>query len=157
MHRNLGVTAMVSLHEDGEMIAQTVHRLGYKTIRGSSTQGGKRAFHQMLKSLKKGAICTIMPDGPRGPRHSLKEGTIHLASRSEAYILPLTFSAKRYKKMRSWDKFLLWMPFSQLVAMYGKPITIPRNLSSEEVEQYKQQVQYAMIKLEEEADDYFRS
>ncbi len=154
MHRYQGIIPMVSLHDDGEMIARTVNRLGYPTIRGSSTRGGRNAFHQMLRQLRRGAICTIMPDGPKGPRHQLKEGTVHLASRSGAYILPLTFSAKSCIEARSWDKFLIWKPFARVVAMYGEPITIPRDLTEGETEQYRLKVQSRLIQLEEKADAF---
>lgn len=156
MHRNMGITPMVSLHDDGEMISQTVYRLGYLPIRGSSSKGGKKAFQEMLRTLKRGKICTIMPDGPRGPRHSLKHGTIHLASRSGAYILPLTFSSRPLIQARSWDRFVIWKPFAKSVMLYGEPITVPRNLSEEEVEKYRLYVQEQMIRLEEKADAYFR-
>ena len=54
--RNQGILPMVSQHRDGEMIAQTVERLGYKTIRGSSTRGGRQAYEEMLVALKNGVI-----------------------------------------------------------------------------------------------------
>ena len=108
----------------------------------------------MLRQLRTGAICTIMPDGPKGPRHTLKEGIIHLTSRSGACILPLTFSAKSCIEARSWDKFLIWKPFARVVAMYGAPIVIPRDLSEDEVSRYRLKVQNALIKIEEQADAF---
>ena len=128
-HRNLGICAMVSEHDDGEMIAQTIQRLGYTTVRGSSTRGGSKAFRQMLSRLKKGVIGAILPDGPNGPRYEVKLGALLLAQRSDAWLLPVTFSSNKPITLRSWDRFTFWWPFAKLRMAYGEPIRIPRNLS----------------------------
>ncbi|MEE4312359.1 MAG: lysophospholipid acyltransferase family protein [candidate division KSB1 bacterium] len=155
IHRNQGITAMVSLHDDGEMISQAVHRLGYKTVRGSSTRGGKEAFYKMLDVLKNGGECTIMPDGPRGPRHKLKPGALFLAQQSGAYILPLSFRCKHPVEFKSWDRFNLITPFSRSVAVYGEPIRVPRELSEQEIEFYTEKIEQGMIENEKRADAYF--
>lgn len=157
LHRKQGIIPMISLHEDGEMIARTVQRLGYGTIRGSSTRGGREAFHEMLAALKKGAVCAIMPDGPRGPRHYLKPGAIHLAHRSGALLVPVTFSCDRPILAKSWDRFMLWRPFARAVIFYGHPISVPPSLTDTELEQLRQRVEEQMIALERQADGYFRS
>lgn len=156
VHRRQGIIPMVSLHEDGEMIARTVERLGYRTIRGSSTHGGREAFHQMLAALSRGAICAIMPDGPRGPRHYLKPGAIRLAHRSGAYLLPVTFSCDRPIFARSWDRFMLWKPFAKSVLFYGPPLLVPPSLDEEELEELRRHVEQQMIAFERQADAYFR-
>ncbi|MBD3375594.1 DUF374 domain-containing protein [candidate division KSB1 bacterium] len=155
IHRNLGIVAMVSEHRDGEMIARTIKRLGYETVRGSSTRGGTKAFRQMLKELKKGKICTILPDGPRGPRHHFKLGAIVIAQRSGVPILPMTFAAKKSIRLKSWDRFMLWLPLSKVHFIYGCPITIPRDCSVEELEQYRVKVEQTMIELEQRAEKIF--
>lgn len=156
VHRGEGVTAMVSMHADGEMIAQTIHKLGYKTVRGSSTRGGNQAFHDMVNVLKNGGLGTIIPDGPRGPRHYLKPGTFYIAQQTGAYLLPITFSANRKIVFNSWDRFMLPLPFSKNVVIYGRPIDVPRELLPEQLEQLRIQFELDMIRLEKRADEYFR-
>ncbi|MGH7451219.1 MAG: lysophospholipid acyltransferase family protein, partial [bacterium] len=125
-HRYANIHAMVSLHADGEMIAQTLHRLGYRTIRGSNTRRAQRAVVEMIRALKQGKICAIMPDGPKGPRHVFKPGAISIAQKSGAYLLPLTFACSRpFVFKKSWDRFTLMLPFSKSVAIYGEPIAVP--------------------------------
>jgi len=156
IHRGEKIAAMVSLHDDGEMIAQTLHRLGYKTVRGSSTRGGKEAFYEMVDLLKKGGTGAIMPDGPRGPRHKLKSGALYLALQTDAYLLPFTFSSKRKIQFSSWDRFNLITPFSKAVAIYGKPIKVPKNLSKKDLVKFRQKVEQIMIQYERQADEYFK-
>ncbi|MBN1541461.1 lysophospholipid acyltransferase family protein [candidate division KSB1 bacterium] len=155
VHRGQDITAMVSEHRDGEMIARSIHRLGYRTVRGSSTRGGLRAFQQMAARLRKAEVCALMPDGPRGPRHRLKMGTVLMAQRSGCPILPMTFAAKWAVTLKTWDGFTLWLPFSKTCVLYGKPLYVPPQLSAEEMELWRQKIENALNRLEEEARAVF--
>ncbi|MBN1558849.1 lysophospholipid acyltransferase family protein [candidate division KSB1 bacterium] len=157
MHRRQNISAMVSEHGDGEIIAQTILRLGYRTVRGSSTRGGQRAFRDMLRQLKNGEHCTILPDGPTGPRQTLKMGAILLAQRSGANLLPITFAARKPIVLNSWDRFTLWWPFSKCTVLYGEPIKIPRALSPGDLEEQRLFVEQQLLALEKEADEVFRT
>ena len=64
-HRNRGVRTLVSNNRDGEIIARTVTRLGYGTVRGSSTRGGVRAIRDFFRDGT-GVGWLVTPDGPRG-------------------------------------------------------------------------------------------
>jgi hypothetical protein len=155
VHRYENNHAMVSLHADGEMIAQTLHRLGYRTIRGSSTRGGQRAMVEMIHALKQGKICAIMPDGPKGPRHVFKPGAIRIAQKSGAYLLPFTFACSRPFQFNSWDRFTIMLPFSTCVAIYGEPIAVPADLKDEAFENFRRMMERRMLELETFADSYF--
>jgi lysophospholipid acyltransferase (LPLAT)-like uncharacterized protein len=156
IHRREKICPMISLHSDGEMIAQTMYKLGYYPVRGSSTRGGKEAFHEMVKKINQGAAGAIIPDGPIGPRHQFKPGTLYLAQQTNAYLIPITFSADKKIVFKSWDKFVLPLPFSRIIMMYGKPIKLKKNASSRELVKIKADTEQQMIKLEQQADEYFR-
>ena len=49
--RGRGIVAMISRHSDGEMVSRLVEKLGYGTIRGSSTRGGTAATLEMLDTI----------------------------------------------------------------------------------------------------------
>jgi len=154
--RNRGIVAMVSEHGDGEVIAQAIIRLGYKTIRGSSTRGGSKALRAMIKKIKAGAECTILPDGPRGPRCELKMGALMLAQVSGACLLPVSASSQKPIFMNSWDRFTMWRPFSKSVVVFGEPIIIPRKLPPDELENWRLYVENKMKALDQEADEMVR-
>lgn len=155
-HRDENAYTMVSLHADGEMIAQTVQRLGYRTIRGSSTRGAQRAAAQMIRALKTGNVCAIMPDGPKGPRHVFKPGAITIAQKSGAYLLPFTFACSpAFCFKKSWDRFTLPLPFSKSIAIYGEPIPVPADLDGEAFEKFRLMVEGKMVELENYAESYF--
>ncbi|MEK7729015.1 MAG: lysophospholipid acyltransferase family protein [candidate division KSB1 bacterium] len=146
---------MVSEHRDGEMIAQTLHRLGYTTVRGSSTRGGKRAMLAIIRILKNGGSGGIMPDGPRGPRHVLKAGIVAIAQKSRAAILPTTFACSRAWRLKSWDQFIIPKPFSKTIALYGEPIYLPAETDDLEFEAKRQEVEQRMLDLEAAAEVLF--
>lgn len=125
-HRDEGIVPMVSLSRDGEMIARTVEKLGYRTVRGSSSRGGREAMRELAGILAApGTTGAIMPDGPRGPRHVLKPGVVQIARESGALIVPMSWGAARPIRFRSWDRFQVWRPFSRAVVLYGEPISCP--------------------------------
>ncbi len=157
LHRKQGISPIISLHGDGEMIARTVIRLGYKPVRGSSTRGGNKAFHDLVTILRNGGIGAVMPDGPRGPRHKFKPGALYLAQRSGAVLLPLTFACKRKIVFKSWDRFNLITPFSKAVVVYSKPVSVPPQCQPEELEQLRIQLEQQMIADEKFADNYFKT
>ncbi len=156
LHRNEGICAMVSLHRDGELIAQTIQRLGYTTVRGSSTRGGREAFNEMVRAIRAGANAAIIPDGPTGPRHQLKPGVLFIAQQTGAAILPLTFACDRYITFNSWDRFTLWKPFAKCVAVYGDPFYVPRTWTLRQVLRAGKELEQKMIEQEAFADALFR-
>lgn len=121
---------LISQHRDGVLIARTVESFGFHTIAGSTTRGGAAAFRAILKVLKGGGSVGITPDGPRGPRQRASAGTIDIARLSGAVIMPLAYSA-RGRLLKSWDRFLLPLPFSRGVFLWGEPMEIARDSDTE--------------------------
>jgi len=156
IHRGKKICPMISLHADGEMIAQTMYKLGYRPVRGSSTRGGKKAFHEMVNIVRHGTPGAIIPDGPKGPRHQFKPGTLYIAQQTESYLIPMTFAANRKIVFKSWDKFMLPLPFSKVIFLYEKPVKIPGKTSSQQLAKIRSDIENRMILLEKQADEYFR-
>lgn len=123
-HRRQNIYVMTSQSKDGEYISRTIHKFGFKTVRGSSTRGGNRAFVEMLGKLKRNMVVAITPDGPRGPANKVQPGVIYLSQKSGRPIVPLTYSVKRKKHLPSWDKFLVPFPFNKGVVITGAPMYI---------------------------------
>src|SRR5213075_3093746 len=73
-HRNERVVVLISEHGDGEIIARIAMRLGYETVRGSTSRGAARALLGAARVVEEGRDLAITPDGPRGPARSLAPG-----------------------------------------------------------------------------------
>lgn len=148
---------LISQHRDGEYISRIAQRLGSSVIRGSATRGGVRAFKEMLKALKNGSHIVITPDGPKGPREEVKFGVIELAKRSGAPIVPVSFSASRRRLLKSWDAFLLPLPFSRAVYVWGEPIHVETTATKEEAAKYRDLLEERLNLLTMQADGYFKA
>ncbi|MCH8126554.1 lysophospholipid acyltransferase family protein [candidate division KSB1 bacterium] len=153
--RHKKLIVLVSQHLDGEMIARSLHRLGYRTIRGSSTRGGSKAVQEMVKTMKNGNSAVIIPDGPTGPRHQLKMGVVYMAMVAGVPIIPMTFSANSAYVLNSWDRFLVPKPFSSVLIKIGSPIEIPKKCSNRELVVWTRKVQQKMVDQELAADAFF--
>lgn len=150
--RRRGIMPLVSPSRDGEIPAQIMDRWGYKVLRGSSSHSMVRAWNVMVRELREGGEVLIVPDGPRGPNRILKEGCLKLAQQTGAYIVPFTFSASGKKFLRSWDRFLMFPPFSRVTAVFGKPSTVKSKLSAEELERLRRQAEELLNSLDGRAE-----
>ena len=57
-----------------------------------------------------------------------KPGAIQLASRTGLPMVAIGVGARRAKVLRSWDGFLLPLPFTKVGVVYGAPQRIPPDL-----------------------------
>ena len=149
------VTVLVSRSRDGEVISQLLTRFGFHTTRGSSSQGGVRGLLAVVNKVRSGMDAGFTPDGPRGPRYQVQPGLVLVAKRTGAAILPMTFSAQRRRVLSSWDAFLLPLPFSRVVVIYGEPIYVPADASAAEMEVKRREVETSLRRITETADNYF--
>lgn len=146
-HRQQGAAVLISQHQDGELIARIVERLGYTTARGSSTRGGEEGVREMLRHAEQGRLLAITPDGPRGPAERVKPGLVYLASRTGYVVVPVAASPSRFWPLRSWDRFRFPWPFTRVVVGYGTPIEVPADLDDDQVEGWRVRIEGALRDL----------
>lgn len=149
---NLNV--LVSRSMDGEIIARNTIKLGFQVVRGSKgKKGSVEATMQLIEKLKKGENVAIMVDGPSGPALQVKEGVIKIAKLSGAPIVPVTWYSDfpNFLRLPSWDKFSYPLGYTKLVNLYGEPINVSPDNTDEQDEQIRQQLQDALIELDERA------
>ena len=154
-YRGKRAAALISLHQDGELISRTMNYFGFRSIRGSTTRGGFSAMREMLKASEEGYVIGITPDGPKGPRYRVQTGIIELAKRTGMAIIPVTFNASRKKIFRSWDRFLLPYPFSQGIFIWGEPLHVPRQMDDNVFEKKRLLLERRLREITDRADLYF--
>ena len=145
-------TMLISGHRDGRLIAQTLKHFDIESVMGSAGKGGAQATRRLIKLMREGVVVGITPDGPRGPRMRVGEGTITLARLSGAPIVPATYSASRRRIIASWDRFVLALPFSRGVFLWGDPIEVPRDANAAMLEAKRLEVEETMNALTARAD-----
>ena len=154
-HRKQKIHVLISQHRDGEFIARIIHRLGFVSVRGSTTRGGSKAIFEMCEKTASGFDIAVSPDGPRGPGFQVHPGIMYIAQRSGMPIVPITNSAENRWNLSSWDRFLIPKPFSKAVIMLGKPISVPVECTAEELEEKREEFEKQLLELTQRADNYF--
>lgn len=146
--RGRQISVLISQHSDGEMIARIVKKFGNRTIRGSSTRGGKNAYAEMKSVLLSGGQIGITPDGPRGPRRKMKPGAVRLAAETGSPIIPLAVVAEKFRRLNSWDRFLLVRPFSRCSLIVGAPIFVDGAAGDSQIRRRSEWITEKIEKLE---------
>lgn len=144
--RNLDIVTVVSQSQDGELLAQVLEKLGLHTARGSSSRGGVKALLKAVRMMRTGLCGCITVDGPRGPRHEVKEGAVFLAHRTPAHIVPMRVEfSSRWVFSKAWDKFQLPKPFSRVRIIFGEPYRIPEEaLTAEQIHSECQKLEVSL-------------
>jgi lysophospholipid acyltransferase (LPLAT)-like uncharacterized protein len=124
-HVGQDIAILVSTHRDGELIARIAMRLGFATVRGSSSRGADRALVGLIRELRAGRTVALTPDGPRGPRHTFAPGALVAAHRSGAAVVPLRAEVSRAWRLGSWDRFVIPKPFATITVHCGVPASVP--------------------------------
>lgn len=151
-HRRAPFHMLISSHRDGRIIAGAVAYFGIGWIAGSSTAGGSSALRAMVRHLRAGDCIGMTPDGPDGPAMSASEGIIALARLSGAPIVPLAYASSRRRILGTWDRFHLPLPFSHGIFLWGEPITVPGELDTAGMQNWRALLEEQLSALTAEAD-----
>jgi lysophospholipid acyltransferase (LPLAT)-like uncharacterized protein len=132
LHRDEGINVLVSTHQDGEYITRVIQGLGFETSRGSSTRGGTAALRDLIATASRGVDIAITPDGPRGPRECCQPGIVFLARKLGLPVVPVSVCFRPSIRLKSWDRFMIPLPFACGVEVYGEPVTYDNTRRSED-------------------------
>jgi lysophospholipid acyltransferase (LPLAT)-like uncharacterized protein len=98
-----------------------------------------------------GSNLGFTPDGPRGPFQQAASGAAFVAAKTGYPLLPITFSATRHKRLRSWDRFMIPLLFSRIVFVADDPIWA-EDASSSGVTQTTHRLTTSLNRITAEAD-----
>jgi lysophospholipid acyltransferase (LPLAT)-like uncharacterized protein len=145
--RPKNMAGLVSGHQDGSYLAESLKQLGIIPVRGSSKRGGSRAMGELLQRVQELHVC-ITPDGPRGPRRKIKNGIVFLASHSGRTIIPTAYTCRRYWLIRgNWTDMMIPWPFTKIFCR-GAPFFVPPDLDRSALEEYARRLEAEMNRLE---------
>lgn len=139
---------LISLSNDGELISQVCHKMGFSLIRGSQQREGEQATREMIRTLENGGNVIFMVDGPIGPKHKVKKGIIKLAKMSQKPIIPVAPCMKTLK-VNSWDE--MHIPFQiapRTSLLCGEPLYVPHD--ADEIQEKE-----CRLKLEQDLFDLY--
>lgn len=121
------INIIASEHSDGRFGSIVGSFFNLKNIPRSS-KNSNVSLIKVFKLIKKNEYIGITPDGPRGPNQKVSEGIIKLASSLEVPIIACGFWSSKNFQLKSWDKFLITLPFANCCFVWSKPIYIEKKL-----------------------------
>jgi lysophospholipid acyltransferase (LPLAT)-like uncharacterized protein len=155
-YRDHGVVVMNTTAFDGQWTRKVIEWLGYGTAQGSSSRGGLRGLAVMAKRLEEGLDCAFTIDGPRGPRYIAKPGPVMLARKTGCPVMVFHIGVDRGKTFtRTWDHFLLPMPFARTVILFAPPIYVPTDADQQALEAKHNEMQRELERVRDLAEQWF--
>jgi lysophospholipid acyltransferase (LPLAT)-like uncharacterized protein len=139
-----GLAGLVSASKDGALLSAIFQRFGVQPVRGSSSRRGAQALLELNTWAGRGYDLAITPDGPRGPRYVLADGAITLAQITGLPLVPASYHLNWKIRVKSWDQFQIPLPFARCDVQVGKVFHIPRQLSDDERETFRREVEAEM-------------
>ena len=140
---------LASRSRDGELVARYVGRFGLPTVRGSSSRGGDVGLRQLATAVRRGDDVAIVPDGPRGPSERVQPGIVTLAALTGAPVVPLAVGARPCRRLRSWDRFLVPLPFARCALVFGAAMYVGRDADRERA---RKELEHALLEATSRAD-----
>lgn len=137
--------AMTSASKDGEVVARALGVFGIQAARGSSSRRGAAALVALKRALKDGADVCITPDGPKGPIYKVQPGVVKLAESTGAPLVTLNAKFCKSWRLKTWDRFVIPKPFSEIEVSFGVPMYVKKGLSPEQFEEQRQKLQARLV------------
>jgi lysophospholipid acyltransferase (LPLAT)-like uncharacterized protein len=149
----LKVTFLTSPSVSGEVPAAIIRRWGAGVLRGSSRRSAGQALKDMFDVLVSGKTSLVItPDGPTGPLHEFKPGTIMLARMTKAPIVLVAYAARPCIRWNSWDRFIVPLPFSRVAIAIAEPYRVPPGAGTDDLGPLRQELEARMAKLVAEVE-----
>lgn len=148
-------TVLISRSFDGELVARTIERLGYRTARGSSSRQGASGLLALAKAAEEDRPLVFTADGPRGPIYRAKPGPAKLAQITGRVIGVFYALPERAWRLRSWDGFLVPKPFSRVVVSYARRVPAPVSAQPEALEAVRLEVEAALERARLNAESHW--
>ena len=134
------VNILASSHSDGRFGAIVGKYFNLNNIQ-TSEKNKSVSLRSIFKLLNDNNYIGITPDGPRGPKEIVSEGIIKIAKTSKVPIIPIGFWSSKNFKLKSWDSFLITLPFSKCSFVWNKPLEIPYNIQENQIQHYQKLLQ----------------
>lgn len=135
--------AVISMHKDGDFLSEFLMRYGHSSIRGSSRKGAFNAMKGIVESLKNKTSVFITPDGPLGPRYNINGNITSISSKYSAPVIPVCYSARNSKALKTWDKFVIPLPFNNIILEIADPLVFDEDATEESKKELLQKTMMA--------------
>ena len=130
------INILASSHSDGRFGAIVGKYFNLYNI-PTYGNGGSSTIRNIYQKLKEKKYIGITPDGPRGPKEIVSEGIVKIARATNTPIIPCGFWSSNNFRLRSWDTFLVTLPFSKCWFIWQEPLYIPKKTKDTDIKYYQ--------------------
>ena len=153
LRRNPDYFLLISPSEDGDLLARLARLMGYSVIRGSTYKKAVPAARSLIKVLRRNKRIIIIADGSRGPRCVAQPGSIQLAAITGVPVFPMTFGSKNKVVLKTWDRFVIPIPFTRCTLNFSPPISLARKPSEQGVEKNRIELENSLNHITQASDE----
>jgi len=146
------INILASGHSDGRFGAIIGKYFNLNNI-PTSKKNNNIALRPIFKLLKNKKYVGITPDGPRGPKEKVSEGIIKIAKVSKTPIIAVGYASSKNFKLKSWDSFLISLPFSKCSFVWSEPLEVPADLKDNQVYSYQKLLEDKINKCIQQAKE----
>jgi lysophospholipid acyltransferase (LPLAT)-like uncharacterized protein len=148
---------LISQSREGGIVAEAAAAVGAGVIRGSTAKrgqmkGGMEATRAITRHIQSGGIICMTPDGPRGPRMRASKGAAQISKMTGASLIGFTWSTSNRIVFKSWDRFILPLPFGRGTLIWSDPIEPPKTGDEAAIEKARARLEAEMIRAAAHAD-----
>ena len=137
---------LISGSRDGAWLETFYRWAAIRAIRGSRNRRGTQATRELIRKVKDGHDAGLTPDGSRGPRYEAKAGGLLVARASRSPVALVSFSYSRAIRLKSWDKFVIPLPFSR-VRLRTRILPNEELFKGRDLEKATQRVQHCLMEM----------
>lgn len=120
--------AVVSASREGRLLARLIASYRCGRALSVSADGHTPALRAMMRALQRyNEVLVIAPDGPKGPRHTVKGGLAFAAIHAEATVIPVSWRASHSWQWGTWDSMALPKPFSTIEVFFGQGVSFQKD------------------------------
>ena len=137
---------LISGSRDGAWLETFYKWAAIRAIRGSRNRRGAQATRDLIRKVKDGHDAGITPDGSRGPKYEAKAGGLFVARASRSPVALVSFSYGRAIRLKSWDEFVIPLPFSR-VRLRTRILPNEELFKDSDLEKATQRVQECLMEM----------
>ncbi len=156
VRENSRASILLSRHKDADVLARVAQMFGFDCVRGSTFRGGAVALRELADKAKQRHVV-ITPDGPRGPRRTLAQGPIYLASTLGLPVVAIGVGYDRPWRTPTWDRFAMPRPFCRARAIMSAEMVVPPGLDRDGIESHRLGVEQKLNELSDRAERWAES
>jgi lysophospholipid acyltransferase (LPLAT)-like uncharacterized protein len=147
-----GIVVITSENFDGEWIARIIEKFGYRTARGSSSRGARRALLQLIRDVRDKPVAFTL-DGPRGPARVAQPGAVWLSKATGQPVIPFHLESDRHWTLGNWDRTQIPKPRARVALVFAKPFVVPRDTPDDQLANWNRQLEEALASCEQRCFD----